>query len=438
MLGSGQRQKRRAFRLRLARLGKWVWAVGAGCILSGCSPERGSGPVEVRVWCHQGQEAENRAMREMAAAFNEAHAGQGVEVRLTFFPDHQYTEKVSIAAAARDLPDVLELDGPTVAQFVNAGLLKPIGAYFSEEELADFAPTIREQGEIDGRLYALGAFDSAMVLYYDREMLAQAGVTPPGGFDGWTWEEFLAACAKLKAAGVDPVALHMDITGDEWYTYAFSPLLWSAGGRLIGEDGRQVEGVLNSPSNAETLRRWRQVFELDYAARAPIDPDPFGHGKTAMDWSGHWMARSHVETKGDRLGAMPLPAMGADTVAACGSWCWGLTRDAPHPDAAARWLRWATDPEQGVRPIVSANGAVPARRSAYALFPGYEDPPFRLFRALQESAGRARPRTPFYPTLTQHVAAALRDIARGADPQERLDRAAAQVQRVVDRKGEGP
>jgi ABC-type glycerol-3-phosphate transport system substrate-binding protein len=230
----------------------------------------------------------------------------------------------------------------------------------------------------------------------------------------------------------------MDITGDEWYTYAFSPLIWSAGGRLIGEEGHRVEGVLNSAGNAEVLRRWRQVFDRDYAARAPVDPDPFGNGKTAMDWSGHWMARSHLENKGDRLGAMPLPRMGETAAAACGSWCWGLTRDTPDPDRAARWLRWATDPANGVRPIVAANGAVPARRSAYVYFPEYADPPFRLFRDLQERAGRPRPRTPFYPTLTQQFAAALRDIARGGDPQERLDRAAAQVQRRVDRKGGAP
>lgn len=404
----------------------------------GCAPERAAAPHVVRVWCQQGQEPENQAMRAMAAAFNEAHAAQGLEARITFFPDFQYTEKVSIAAAARDLPDVLALDGPTVAQFVDAGLLQTIAAWFNDEELADFAPTIRAQGTINGELYALGAFDSAMMLYYDREMLARAGVTPPAGFDGWSWDEFLAACAKLKAAGFDPVALHMDITGDEWYTYAFSPVVWSAGGRLISADGRRVEGVLNAPANAAALRRWREVFERDFASHAPIDPDPFGHGKTAMDWSGHWMVRSHLENKGDRLGAMPLPTLGSATVAACGSWCWGLSRDARDPDRAALWLRWVTDPVHGIQPIVAANGAVPARRSAYPLFPEYDDLPFRLFRELQETAGRARPRTPFYPTLTQHVAAALRDIARGADPQERLDRAAAQVQRRIDRKRKAP
>ena len=421
------------------RLSAWrCGGLALGLATAGCAPERPPAPHVVRIWCQQGQEAENQAMRAMAAAFNEAHAAQNVAAQITFFPDFQYTEKVSIAAAARDLPDVLALDGPTVAQFVEAGLLRPIAGWFSAEELADFAPTIRAQGTLAGELYALGAFDSAMVLYYDREKLAHAGVEPPAAGRGWTWDEFLAACARLKAAGLDPVSLHMDESGDEWYTYAFSPVIWSAGGRLISEDGRHVEGVLNSPENAAALRRWQETFARDFAARAPIDPNPFGHGQTALDWSGHWMVRSHLEAKGDRLGAMPLPSLGTQTVAACGSWCWGLAQTARDPDRAALWLRWVTDPVHGIQPIVAANGAVPARASAYPLFPEYAEPPFRLFRELQETAGRPRPRTPVYPTLTQHFAAALRDVARGADPQECLDRAAAQVQRRLDRQGGTP
>lgn len=437
MLGPEQRLRLRQDFRSVLRARNLALAVLVATATAGCAPDRSPARV-VRVWCQQGQEAENEAMRAMAAAFNAAHAAEGLAAQITFFPDFQYTEKVSIAAAARDLPDVLALDGPTVAQFVEAGLLRPIAGWFSAEELADFAPTIRAQGTLDDTLYALGAFDSAMVLYYDREMLARAGVAPPPDGQGWTWDEFLAACARLKTAGLDPVSLHMDESGDEWYTYAFSPVIWSAGGRLISADGRQVEGVLNAPENAAALRRWRDVFARDFAARAPIDPNPFGHGQTAMDWSGHWMVRSHLAAKGDRLGAMPLPTLGPQTVAACGSWCWGVTQDARDPDSAARWLRWVTDPVHGIQPIVAANGAVPARASAYPLFPEYARPPFSLFRELQETTGRPRPRTPVYPTLTQHFAAALRDVARGAAPQERLDQAAAQIQRRIDRKESAP
>ncbi len=392
----------------------------------------------IRVWCHQGQEAENLAMRAIAAAFNTAHAADGTSVSLTFFPDFQYNEKIAIAAAARDLPDALDLDGPLVARYVAARLLAPLDPYFTPAELADFLPTILEQGTIAGKLYALGAFDSAVVLYYDRALLARAGVSPPSAGESWTWPEFLSACARLRAAGIEPVALHMNESADEWFTYAFSPVVWSGGGRLISSDGRRVRGVLASPENIASLRAWQELFTRHYAATDPVDPDPFGSGRVAMDWSGHWLAPAHVADKKSNLGAMPLPRVGAHAVAPCGSWCWGVTASARDPALAALWLKWVTDSRAGIAPIVRANGAVPARRSAFAAFPEYAAPPFSLFREQLEHSARPRPRTPFYATLTQHFAAALRDIAHGAAVASRLRAAETEIQSVIDRRAPTP
>ncbi len=373
-------------------------------------------------------------MREIVRAFNAEHEAQGIRVEIDFFPDYQYTERLSIAAAANDLPDVFDLDGPTVAQFADAGLLAPLDPYFTETELADFLPSIIDQGTIDDTLYALGAFDSAMVLYYDKDLLDAAGVRPPARGSSWTWEEFVDACRTLKAAGMDPVSLHMDVTADEWYTYAFSPLIWSAGGAMMDTERERVAGVLDAPVNVSVLKGWQQLFEEGLAARSPIDPDPFGSGDTAMDWNGHWMARSHVEAKGDRLGVMPLPLTGPEQAAACGTWCWAISAHTTKSDAAVTWLKWVLDSRKGVEPIVRASGAVPARISAFEAFPEYQDYPWRLFKELSRDYGRPRPKTPYYPNLTQHVAAALRDIAHGADVETRLTRAAEAVQRIIDRR----
>lgn len=399
--------------------------------LFGCGRPDPAGTV--RVWCHQGQEAENEAMREIVAAFNAAHRDRGIRVEIEFFPDYQYMEKLLAAAAAGDLPDALDIDGPTVTQLVDAGLLAPIEGWIEPADRADFLPTILEQGTIDGVLYALGAFDSALVLYYDRRMLDAAGVTPPAGGSGWTWDEFMDACRRIRDAGMDPVALHMGETADEWFTYAFSPLIWSAGGELIAADGR-VDGVLNSTANAGVLAAWRGIFEEDLASRSPVDPDPFGSGKTAMDWTGHWMARRHQQAKGDALGVMPLPRFGPHAAAACGSWCWGISSAARDPEAAAAWLKWVTDTATGIVPIVRANGAVPARSSAFAALPEFGEEPYATFRRLLETSGRPRPRTIHYAALSQHFAAALRDIARGADVQTTLDRAAEAIQTIIDRR----
>lgn len=418
----------RPSRFRVCLLTGMLLAVFFG----GCTVRDERAPTTIRVWCHQGQEKENQAMQEIAAAFNRAHRHRGVRVEITFFPDYHYTEKVAIAAAARDLPDVIDIDGPLVARYVDAGLLNPLDPWFSPAELDDFLPTIREQGTIDGSLYALGAFESAVVLYYDRTLLAQAGVKPAPPGRAWTWDEFLAACERLQRAGIEPVALHMDEAADEWYTYAFSPVLWSAGGALIR--GRTVRSTLTSPENVRALRAWQALFQRGFAATDPVDPNPFGHGRVAMDWSGHWMARSHAERKGARLGAMPLPRTGPEPVAPCGSWCWGITTQARAPALAALWLRWVTDPAHGIAPIVRANGAVPARRSAFAQFPEYMEPPYALFRQQLEEFARPRPRTPFYATLTQRFAAALRDIAHGADVETRLRSAEDEIESVIARR----
>lgn len=373
-------------------------------------------------------------MHDIADAFNRAHASQAVRVAITFFPDYHYTEKVAIAAAADDLPDVLDIDGPLVARYVEAGLLAPIDPWFAADDLADFLPTLLAQGTVDGRLYALGAFESAAVLYYDRALLARASVEPPLDGRAWSWPEFLDACARLHAAGIAPVAMHFNESADEWYTYAFAPVIWSGGGRLIAPDGKSVRRVLSAPENIRSLRAWQQVFQRGFAATDPVDPDPFGHGAVAMDWSGHWMARSHLEKKGQQLGVMPLPHFGPRPIAPCGSWCWGVTAQARDPELAALWIRWVTATRTGVEPIVRANGAVPARRSAFAAFPEYERPPYSLFREQLENVAQPRPQTPFYATLTQRFAAALRDIARGADVETRLRLAEEEVQSVIERR----
>jgi len=423
---------------RRARQGRVATAMLATLLVLGpaaCRRTPDEVPIRaVRVWCHQGQEAENRAMREIASAFNLAYASRHVRVVLTFFPDFQYSEKFAIAAAAHDLPDACDLDGPLVARYVDADLLTPLDGWFDRGELDDFLPTVREQGTINHRLYALGAFESAVVLYYDRQLFDAAGVSPPPEEQAWTWKEFLTACGRLRGAGIEPVAMHMNESADEWFTYAFSPVIWSGRGTLISSDGRQVRGVLASEANIKSLSAWQQLFKKGYAATDPVDPDPFDSGRVAMDWSGHWLAPAHLASKGARLGVMPLPRSGPLPVAPCGSWCWGICRQAHDPEIAAWWIKWVTDLRHGVEPIVRANGAVPARRSAFALFPEYTRMPYKLFRDELERFARPRPRTPFYSPLTQHFAAAVRDIARGADVASRLKTAEDEIQTVIDRR----
>ena len=85
------------------------------------------------------------AVRAIAEAFNRRYAVDGLGVDVSFFPDFHYTEKLSIAAAAQDMPDAFELDGPLVARFADASLLQVLDTTWSAPELEDFLPTIVRQ-----------------------------------------------------------------------------------------------------------------------------------------------------------------------------------------------------------------------------------------------------------------------------------------------------
>lgn len=424
-------------------------AVGAGwrallmlalSLAGGCGPDAareaaGTRRVTLTVWAHHGQPAERAALAAIVEAFNAAHAADGPRVEISFFPDRQYADKVSIASATRRLPDVVEIDGPCVGPWAAEGLLAPLDPFVDDGLRADFLPTIIAQGTYDGRLFALGAFDSALVVYYNRAILARAGVNPPERVaDAWSWAQFRDALARVKPFAAVPLALHVDDPGDEWLTYAFAPLIWSAGGRLIDTEAQCVAGVLDSPAAIGAIARWQALFRDGYAEASTVNPNLFVDGQAAFDWSGHWMLPVFEAAEGLEVGAMPLPRLGPHSVAAAGSWCWGISRDCRDPQAAWRFLAWLLDPQHGIQPMVAANGAIPARRSAFALFPEYAGGIRRLFREQLETSARARPRTPVYLALTSAFARALRDVALGADPAAALHQAAASVQHDLDRQ----
>jgi ABC-type glycerol-3-phosphate transport system substrate-binding protein len=389
----------------------------------------------ITVWAHQGQERENAAMRGIVAAFNDLHRDEKLRVEITFFPDRQYADKVSMASASGTLPDVVDIDGPHVGPWAAEGLLQPLDEVADQELLADMLPSLIEQGTYNGKLYALGAFESALVVYYNRDVIDKAGLHPPQRVeDTWSWDQFIGALQKVKPHVKLPLSLHMDDASHEWFTYAFSPLIWSNGGRLIAENGKDVKGVLNGPRTIDAVRKWQALFTAGLAEPTSTNPDPFSAGLAAFDWTGHWMLPTFERTEGLRFGAMPLPRMGDKPVCASGSWCWGMSRACKDRSAAWKVIRFFLDPERGVKPMIKANGAVPGRRSAFQYFPEYDEMPRRLFREQLDVAAHPRPRTPVYLSLTDAFAKALRDIALGADVEEALTAAAEAVQRAADRR----
>lgn len=397
-------------------------------------------PVTVKVWFHSGKGEEREVLDAQIEDFNAMQDEVIVDpVRL---PEGSYNEQVSAASLAGDLPDLLDFDGPFVYNYAWAGHIIPIDDYLTEEYKADLLPSIIDQGTYAGKFYALGTFDSGLSIWANKAYLEKAGVRIPQGIDdAWNLNEFNEALEKLQALEEVEYAIDfkMNYGQGEWYTYGFSPIIQAWGADLIDRsDYQSADGVLNSPEAVEALTWFQELFEKGYANPQPAgDDDFYGRKITALSWVGHWMWQPHHEGLDDDLILLPMPKLGDKAATGTGSWCWGITSQSEHPDAAWKFLEYLMQPDQILR-MTNANGAVPARISAFEQSELYsEGGPLRTFvNQLQSDVGVARPMTPAYPTITSAFAQAVQNIVNGADVKAELEIAVRKIdQDIEDNQG---
>jgi multiple sugar transport system substrate-binding protein len=416
----------------------WLVFAAGMSVVTGCSGEKsdtgqGRDRVTVNAWVHSGRAAERATVADQVNRFNAS------QDRIRVIPEGAYNAQVQAAAAAGELPDVLEFDGPFLYNYIWQGRLTPIGKFLPASVTLDLLPSIVQQGTYDGKLYSLGAYDSGLGIYARRSALraVQARI-PAGPTQAWTVREFEDILHKL--AGRDPdgrvLDLKLSYTG-EWFTYAFSPTIQSAGGDLIRRsDYRSAAGMLNGKAAVAAMTHIQDWIKRGYVD-PDVDDDAFVAGRVALSWAGHWEYRRYAAAHGDDLVLVPLPDFGTGSKTGQGSWNWGVTRRAADPQAAAIFVRFLLRPDEVLR-MTAANGAVPATRTAIARSNLYGPKgPLRLFaEQLLQGYAVPRPRTPAYPVITSAFQQAFADIRDGADVQKTLDRAVAVIdQDIRDNKG---
>jgi len=398
-------------------------------LIAGCGGQPDS-PAALTVWAHAGRAVERHTLERQVAAYNARSAAD--RVKLTFIPEGSYNGQVQAAALAGDLPDVLEFDGPYLYTYVWQGRLRSLDGLLPKGMRSELLPSIVRQGTYRGHLYSVGTFDSGLGLWANRGALHAAGIrVPKGPADAWTAAQFKQVLGALAAHDPDGAVLDLKLNyPDEWFTYAFSPLIESAGGDLIDRDTyRTAEGVLNGPAAVRAMRQIQGWFRAGYVD-PNLDDAAFVQRRVALAWGGHWNYPRYHAALGKDLVLLPLPRFGPRMVTGEGSWSWGITRRCRRPEEAARFLKYLLQPEQ-VLATSEANGGVPATRAAIARSPLYgPHGPLRLFaRQLREGYAVPRPRTPAYPTISAAFAQAFRAVRNGVAPQRALDRAV----RIIDR-----
>ena len=100
--------------------------------------------------------------------------------------------------------DVYMADTPRVPALAAKGYLSDLSALAAEIS-AIATPTEQTAVSYQGTFYALPMWTGTQMVYYNRDLLAKAGVEFPSDdpAERLTWDEFLDMAAKVKASGVD-------------------------------------------------------------------------------------------------------------------------------------------------------------------------------------------------------------------------------------------
>ncbi len=364
-----------------------------------------------------------------------------INVELEQVPFNALFEQIQVRFNAQSsTPDVVSVDVPLVAGYGLRGWLLPLDDAFTDEERADWLPSAVEAGSYRGALLAAPVSTSTQLLFYNADLFAAAGLTPPGPDDRLTWEEIAELATQLtQDQDGDGVT---DVWGFNWEQtnriYQLQPLPVSLGGQAIGDDGLTVDGVINSDAWVRAFTYYSDMFNT--LRVAPQDttipmPDRFAGGTLAMMVAGPWnINRYNREALSFNWGVSRHPYFAdGEIVTPTGSWHIGVNTNSQHPEAAKRFVNWISTGIGAETWWRDGSGDFPAQQSVLALFqsdPQFDMPPLAYQRtAANEAAVNPVPRpvTPGFLEYEQILQNAFSDIMNGADVQEVLNNAVVRI-----------
>ncbi len=347
---------------------------------------------------------ESLAIEEaIARKFEEANPG--VKVQVEAYGDG-YDEKLTAAMGAGSPPDVMYMwNFPSYKDS-----LMPLDDMIARDaeamNLADIPAGLMNISKIDGKTYGMPAGFTTQVVFYNKDMFAAAGAPEPVA--GWTWDDLRADAAKFRNKDAKTYGFAVDAKPDP---YDFEQFFWSNGTKYISDDGKAVEGYMNSPEAAEVLTMFADMIKSEEAVALNIGDDTSGStlfkgGKIAMFQSAMW-SKSGIDESGINYGVAVLPQFGAKpTHSAIGASAVSIAKDAKEPDLAWEFVKFFSSPEA----VAMRKNDLPIRTSVAEAQGMTTDPIFKPFfdmLALSNRETNAFLKNPEWARIQDNLAKAI-------------------------------
>ena len=390
---------------------------------------------ELTIWVHETDSPEGQLYKTLIDEFNKEYEGtyHATLTQIARSGDAGgYDDKVNAAITNGGLPDVFTVDGVAVAQYADANAIVPIGDYFKEDELADFNPSIIQQGTYNDELYTLGAMDSSVGIFYNKDMFEKAGIEPATAEKPWTLAQLEDVAKKLTTDDCYGITMSLDAK-DETCIYFFLPLIYSQDSSVLDKDGETAEGFLNGDATKNVFNWIKEMADNGYASATPAE-NSFALGQAAMALTGSWEP-GNLAKYDINWGLMPMPVYDENSTpaSACGSWTFAMSSNCSDEkkEGAAELIRFMTSTDASAR-MYEANAMPPARSSAFEKIDAFNEEPLNVFSYQLQNTAKARPVSVYYPILSNQFATALQNVLTGMEVDEALDQAVEQYNFQAD------
>ncbi len=302
----------------------------------------------------------------MIAGFEAENPDVTVEVETLPFDDYFTVLRTQIAGG--DAPDAFELNFESFVEFAAAGTLADLGTLSGGEDTSAYYQKAYDAFSYEGTQLGLPASYSTVVLFYNKELLAEAGVDEPN--DSWTWDDEKAAAGQISALGDDTYGFFAGVHFWEFYKTA-------AQNGCDFFDGDAV--TIAEPQCVDALQYMLDmVNDGDQPSAAEMsgvsDGDMFLNGEIGMLTSGIWMFDAFAEADFDwDIAVEPGNTEGGSHFFANGV---AVSADSANQDAAYRWVRYFTSNADAAQIRVEAAWELPTLTDA-SLYDTYlaQEPP---------------------------------------------------------------
>jgi multiple sugar transport system substrate-binding protein len=399
--------------------------LGAAAALgtAGCSR---SDEHTVRLWA-MGREGE--VVAELLQQL--AQEQPGIRVHIEQLPWSAAHEKMLTAFAGDATPDLAQMGNTWLPEFVALGALEPLDMRVQGArniDPADYFAGIWDTNVVAGHLYGVPWYVDTRLLFYRRDLLAQAGYnTPPR-----SWAEWLQMLQAIKRqVGAERYAVLLPLN-------EYDPLValsLQQGEPLLRDGGRY--GNFRGAGFGRTLQFYLSLYEQKLAPPASSNQianvwNEFARGYFSFYISGPWQIGEFKRRLPPELQqawmTAPLPGPQGSGASIAGGSSLALFARSRHKAAAWQVVEYLSRPAVQQR-FHAMTGNLPPRRSSWEAPALRQDPYSVAFRDQLERVSPV-PKVPEWERIATELRLVIENVVHGQLP---AARAAAELDQRADR-----